>query len=322
MASIFITCDIEKNGLDLLKRHEIEYVVNTQTHPLSSGHLKEIVKKFDGVICCLNETIDSEITKAAHSRFKVIANYGVGFDNIDVLAAKRRGIAVCNTPGVASESVAEHTFMLILACAKRVVEADRFVRAGKYTKWGPTLFNSNQLWGQTIGLLGLGRIGAYVGHIAHSGFGMKIAYHDIDPSPDFELLSEARFVSLENLLRESDVLSIHVPLNKQTRHLIGREEFRIMKDSAILVNTARGAIIDQEALIWALREKVIRAAGLDVFENEFSLPAEMKTLGNVIMTPHTASATIETREKMSEITAQNVIDVLSGEKPFGLVRVE
>lgn len=318
---VFITGQIETNGIDLLKRHGFEVDIN-DSDGLSRSHLQEVFGKYDAVITLVSDKIDDEIIRVASPEFRLISNYAVGFDNIDVLAAKRRGISVCNTPGVAADSVAEHTFMLVLACAKRVIEADRYVRAGKYTRWDPKLFLSPALWGQTIGIIGLGKIGTYVGHIAYGGFKMKVLYDDVEESPDFELLTEAKRVSLEHLLKESDVITVHVPLNDRTHHLIGRDQFKLMKETAIIVNTCRGPIIDQKALIWALKEKMIHAAGLDVYEEEYHIPHELSVLSNVVLTPHMASATIETREQMSKIAAQNIIDVFEGKEPDGLVKVE
>lgn len=322
MAKIFITGQIEKVGIHLLNKHRIEVSVNDSPHPLSRGNIKEVFGNFDGIISMTGDRIDDEVIKAASSGFKIISNYATGFDNIDVLAAKRKGIVVASTPGVAAQSVAEHAIMLILACLKRMVEADRYVRAGKYSRWDPKLFESWQIWGKTIGIVGLGHIGSYVGNIAFSGFKMKILYHDINKSPDFEMLTEARQVSLEALLRDSDIVSMNLPLTDKTRHMIGRNELRLMKETAVIVNTGRGATIDEDALIWALKEKVVRGAGLDVFEDEFNISHELKTLGNVVLTPHIASATIEAREAMSKLAAQNVIDVFEGREPEGIVKVE
>lgn len=322
MAKIFVTGQIEKNGIQMLNKNGVEVKVHDSPHLMSRGNLKEVFSEFDGIISMTGDRIDDEIIKAASVGFKIISNYATGYDNIDVLAAKRKGIVVASTPGVAAQSVAEHAFMLILACIKRVIEADRFVRSGKYSRWDPKLFESWQIWGKTIGIVGLGHIGSYVGNIAFSGFKMKVLYHDINKSPDFEMLTEARQVGLETLLRDSDIVSMNLPLTDKTRHVIGRNELKLMKETAVIVNCGRGATIDEDALIWALKEKVILGAGLDVYENEFNIHHDLKTLGNVVLTPHIASATIEAREAMSKIAAQNVIDVFEGREPEGLVRVD
>src|SRR3989344_5134811 len=320
MHKVYITGQIEENGLDLLRKHGCSVDVS-EKEAVTEAQLKEIFSAYDAVVTMVCDKIDESLVSHASSKLKIIANYGVGFDNIDVLAAKRKGIVVSNTPGVAGESVAEHTFALILACSKHLIEADRFVRQGHYHRWDPKAFLSPQLWGKTIGIIGLGRIGTYVGHMAFGGFKMKILYNDVVRSEDFEMLTEAKYVSMETLLKQADVVSLHAPLTPQTKHMIGRDQFKLMKNEAIFINTARGAIVDEQALTWALKEKEIASAGLDVYENEAQISAELRALSNVVLTPHTASATTETREEMSRIAAQNIIDVFSGKTPFGLVSV-
>lgn len=320
MINIFITSHISDIAVNSLRQKGFHVEVN-EGKSLTRLQLKEIFGRFDGILTLMTDKIDEEVIVASRGKLKIISNYAVGFDNIDVLAAKKRGIVVTNTPGVAGESVAEHTIMLILAVAKKLVEADRYVRRGKFLQWDPMLFLSSQVWGKTIGIIGLGRIGTYVGHIASGGFKMEILYHDILQSEDFEMLTEARFVSLKELLEQADFVTLHVPLNPSTRHLIGRAEFKLMKKTAILINTARGAVVDEEALIWALNDKEIAGAGLDVYEHEPQVPHELTTMSNVVLTPHIASATVETREAMAKIAAQNIIDVFEGKTPTGLVKV-
>jgi glyoxylate reductase len=321
MHKVFITGQIEENGIELLRKKGFKVDI-VEKECVMDAQLREIFSAYDAVVTMVCDKIDEDlISHASSGKLKIIANYGVGFDNIDVLAAKRKGIVVANTPGVAGESVAEHSFALILACSKHLIEADRFVRQGHYHRFDPKAFLSPQLWGKTIGIIGLGRIGTYVGHIAFGGFKMKILYSDIARSEDFEMLTEAKYVPMNALLKEADFVSLHAPLTPQTKHMIGREQFKMMKKEAVFVNTARGAIVDEQALIWALKEKVIAAAGLDVYENEAQISAELRALSNVVLTPHTASATTETREEMSRIAAQNIIDVFSGKTPFGLVTV-
>lgn len=321
MLRVYITNIIPDVGIALLRKAGFSISVNDSGKPLLRHELFQVFGAYDAVLSFLTDRIDEEVLEKASSRLKIIANYAVGFDNIDVLFAKRRGIIVTNTPGVAGEAVAEHSFSLILACKKQIVEADKYVRLGKYHKWDASLFLSGQLWGQTIGIIGLGRIGSYVGHIAFGGFKMKILYHDIVRSEDFEMLTEAQFCGIEHLLKEADIITLHTPLTPQTKHLIGKRELEMMKDTAILINTSRGAVIDEKALIWALSEKKIAAAGLDVFEFEPNIPKELTVLANVVVTPHVASATIECRDEMARIAAQNIIDVFNDKEPFGLVRV-
>lgn len=318
---VFSTGQIEQNGLDLLKKNGIDVDQVTSKGTVSQSELGELFSAYDGIITMVGDNVDQALISKASGRLRIIANYGVGFDNIDVLAAKRKGIVVTNTPGVAGESVAEHTFALVLACLKQLITADRYVRQGHFHKWDPKAFMAPQLWGKTLGIIGLGRIGTYVGHIAFGGFKMKILYSDLVRSDDFEMLTEAVYTPMDTLLKEADVVSVHAPLTPKTRHMIGREQFLLMKDTAVFINTARGAIVDEPALIWALREKKIGYAGLDVYEHEGQIPAELRALSNVIFTPHSASATVETREEMSRIAAQNVIDVFSGKTPMGLVTV-
>lgn len=321
MKSIYITRKIPDLACRILSKKGFKVVVNDQDKNLTKQQLTDVFAEHDGVLTMMTDKINQEIIGKAGKNLKIIANFAVGIDNIDVMSAKRRGIVVTNTPGVASESVAEHTFALILALRKRLLEADRFVRLGKYEQWDPLGFLSPQLWGQVIGIIGLGRIGTYVGYIADMGFKMKILYHDIIRSEDFEMLTEAAAVSLEKLLKESDIVTLHVPLTPATVHLIGKSELKLMKNTAILINTSRGAVVDEEALVWALENAEIAAAGLDVFEKEPQVARELVTSSKVILTPHIASATFETRQSMAKIAARNIIDVFEGKTPLGLVKV-
>lgn len=316
---VYITAKIPEIAHDMLVRRGFMISVNDSIKEVSKKKLFEVFKTCDAVLTMMTDKVDGELIAKSGKQLKVIANYAVGYDNIDVVGAKRRGIVVTNTPGVAGESVAEHTFALILACAKRIIERDKYVRSGKFEKWDPMGFLTRQIWGQTIGIIGLGRIGTYVGHIAYGGFRMNILYHDILRSEDFEMLTDAKFVSLDKLLKESDVVTLHIPLAPKTLHLIGRRELLLMKRSAILINTARGSVVDEKALIEVLSDGKIAAAGLDVFEHEPSISRELRVLPNVVLTPHVASATLETREAMAKIAAQNIIDVFEGRTPFGLV---
>jgi len=321
MPKVYIAGKIQDNGVELLKRKGFKVDLNLTGKNLTREELKDIFSNYDALVTMPANKVDGELLFTASKNLKVIANYAVGFDNIDTEAAKKRGIIVCNTPGVANESVAEHTFAMIFALNKQLRIADRFVREGNFKHWDPNAFLSHQLWGQTIGIIGLGRIGTFVGQIAYGGFRMRILYHDISRSEDFELLCEARYTDIKSLLNLSDIVTLHVPLTADTRGMISTTEFKLMKKSAILINTSRGAVVDEKALIWALKEKEIAAAGLDVYEHEPEISAELIKLSNVILTPHTASATFETREKMSEIVAKNIIDVFEGRTPFGLVKI-
>lgn len=320
MHSVYVTSKIPEEGLTVLRQKGFSVEVNGSQESLTGEQLRTLFAKYEAVITLVTDKIDAEVLSAASSKLKIISNYGVGYDNIDILEARRRGIIVTNTPGVASESVAEHTFMLILACAKQLISADKFVRLGKYTKWDPNAFVSPQVWGKTIGIVGLGRIGTFVGQIAKNGFRMNVLYFDLTRSEDFELICAAKFADIETILKESDFVTLHVPLNDKTRHLISKNEFGLMKKTAVLINTARGPIVDEAALVEALSEKKIAACGLDVFEHEPEIAHELLTMENVILTPHIASATIETRVAMSKIAAQNIIDVFDGKEPAGLIK--
>src|SRR3989344_483419 len=299
MRTVYICDVIEENGINLLRAKDFNVEINKSGKDLSPDQLKEIFGKYDAVISMVYNKIDQKLIKLASGKLKIIANYAVGYDNIDIEAAMKKKIVVANTPGVASESVAEYTFSLIFALTKHLFSADRFIRSGKFAKFDPNLFLSRQLWGQTIGIIGLGRIGTFVAQIAYSGLRMKILYSEPQRAEDFDLLYEAQFLPIEDILKSADIVSLHVPLTPLTVHLIGRRELKLMKKSAILINTARGRIVDEEALIWALREREIAGAGLDVFEYEPQISGELMRLSNVIMTPHIASATYETRGKKS-----------------------
>jgi lactate dehydrogenase-like 2-hydroxyacid dehydrogenase len=250
---------------------------------------------------------------------KIIANYAVGFNNIDVKVAAERKLPISNTPGPEiTESVAEHTFMLMLAVARRLVESDRFTRDGKYKGWGPLLLLGADVYSKTLGVIGLGAIGKALAQRAVNGFRMKVLYNDMKRDEAFEREFGAKYVSKEELLKNSDFVSLHVPLLPSTKHLIGANELNIMKPTAFLVNTSRGPVVDEKALLIALRDKKIAGAALDVYECEPAIDCdltdnlELRAMDNVILTPHTASATVETRSAMSVVAAQNIIAVLEG----------
>ena len=320
MPKVFITGVIQQVGIDLLQRNGFDVTLNQLGKDLTREDLNKIVTNYDAVMTMVGNKIDKDVIDQSSSKLRIISNYAVGIDNIDTEACKQKNIVVTNTPGVASESVAEHVFALALACSKFLIKADKFVRDGKYQKWDPNLFLSNQLWGQTIGIIGLGRIGTFVGQIAYGGFKMKILYFDIRRSEDFEMICEAKFSSILDILRNSDIVTLHVPLTEKTKHMISREQLKEMKNSAILINTSRGPVVEEESLVWALKEGEIAAAGLDVYEFEPKISRELLKLENAVLTPHTASATFETRGEMSRIAAQNIIDVFEGREPLGLLR--
>lgn len=276
------------------------------------------VKGVAGVISLLTEKIDAELMDAAGPQLKVVSNYAVGFDNIDLEAATQRGICVTNTSGVLTESVAEQVISFTLALFKRVVEGDRFVRSGKYKGWEPDLLLGTGIRDKVMGVVGLGRIGRWTTRMA-TALGMKVIYFNRHRDEEFEEEYGVVYHTLDQILRKADVVSLSLPLTKETKHLIGERELKIMKPTALLINTARGLIVDQNALIKALRERWIAGAGLDVFEDEGRIPEELRSLPSTILTPHTASATFEAREAMARMVVENVADVLEGRRPSCLV---
>ena len=322
MAKIFITRMVPQIGIEMLKAKGYEAVVNPEDRILTKEELLNSLRgqNYDAVLCLLTDKIDAEVFDAAGPQCKIFANYAVGVDNIDTEEAKRRGIMITNTPGVLTDTVAEHAFALILAIARRIAEADRFTKAGKYEGWAPTLLLGNNLSGKTLGIVGLGRIGARVAHHAAKGFEMKVLYYDISRNEEFERESGAVYMPLDDVLKQSDFISIHVPLLEATRHLINEEKLKLMKPTSYLVNTSRGPVIDEAALARALAGKTIKGAALDVFEFEPKITSELLGLDNVILTPHTASATEETRSKMAELAAANIIEALEGRTPSNLLK--
>lgn len=314
---IFVTRRIPERGIELLKSKGYVVEVSEKDGVLTKDELVARLKDglYDAVLCLLTDKIDEDVFAAAGAQCKIFANYAVGFDNIDQEAMRRHNMTVTNTPGVLTETVAEHTFALMLAIAHRIAEGDAYTKAGKYKGWAPMLLLGTDLAGKTLGVVGLGRIGSLVAHHAVKGFGMKVMYYDPKPNADFEKEYGATFADLETLLKGSDFISIHVPLLPTTKHLIGEQQLKMMKPSAYLVNTSRGPIVDEQAIVNALREGVIKGAALDVFEHEPELTPGLAELDNVIITPHTASATEETRSKMAELAAQNIIEALEGRTP-------
>lgn len=321
MALIFVTRKIPDAGLALLREAGHEVDVSEKDGVLTKDELLEKlrVRPYDAVLSLLTDTIDGVVFDAVPTA-KVFANYAVGYNNIDIKGAVSRGVVVTNTPGVLTDTVAEYTLALILALTKRIVEADQFTRVGKYDGWAPELFLGSGLKGKTLGILGAGRIGSGVAMRAHRGLSMNVVYNDIAQNAHIEEEAGARFCSnVKEVLEVSDVVSVHVPLLDSTRHLINAETIAHMKKTAYLINTSRGPVVDEAALVVALREKHIAGAALDVFEHEPALADGLASLENVIVTPHIASATTETRDEMSVIAAKNILAVLSGETPLNPV---
>jgi glyoxylate reductase len=310
---VLVTIKLPPEVLSLIAReHQVEgYDADP---PLARRQLLKSITDKEGLLCTITDRIDAEVLDRAPA-LKVIANYGVGFEHLDIEAATRRGIMVTNTPGVLTETTADAAFALILAAARRVVEGDRRVREGEFRYWAPFLFLGQEVHGKTLGIIGMGRIGQAVARRAR-GFAMKIIYHSrtrLAPAGEQELQASA--VPLETLLREADFVTLHVPLTPQTRHLMGSRELEMMKPTAYLINTARGPVVDEAVLVAALRQGVIRGAGLDVYEREPQLTPGLTDLDNVVLLPHVGSATVETRTRMAEMAAENLLVGLRGDHP-------
>lgn len=308
---VFVTREIPAPGLDML-RAECEVEVNPDDRVLTSVEIARGAKGKDGLLCLLTDTIDDALMADMPS-IRVIANYAVGFNNIDIAAATRRGIPVSNTPGVLTETTADMAWTLLMAAARRIPEGDVFTREGRFKGWGPMLLLGQDIYGKTLGLVGLGRIGEAMVKRAH-GFGMKVLYYDANRrSADEERRLGVQYATLDDLLAVSDFVSLHVPLMSETTHLIGARELSLMKNTAILVNSARGPVVDEAALADALAKGSIFAAGLDVYEEEPKVHPKLLECRNVVLAPHTASATIETRTKMATMAAANLLAGLKGE---------
>jgi len=307
---VYVTRMIPRAGIDLLKE-ECEVTVNPDDRVLTRKELLEYIRDADGVLCLLTDKIDAEVFNTAISS-KGFANYAVGYDNIDVEEATRRGIPVSNTPGVLTDATAELAWALLFSIARRVVESDAFLRRGKWQGWGPLQFIGGDIEGKTLGVVGTGRIGTAMA-LKSRGFNMKVVYSDVADNPVLEEKCGAKRVSFEELLSIADYISIHVPLMDSTHHLFNRETFRKMKRSAYLVNTSRGPVIAEKELLEALQEGLIAGAAIDVYENEPLLTPGLEKLGNIVVTPHIASATHESRTNMALKAARNLLAMLRGE---------
>lgn len=306
---IFITRVIPDPGLGLVKEHFLPEIWPHDLPPARSDLLKS-VRGADGLLCLLTDRIDSELMDAAGRQLKVISSMSVGVDHIDVAAATARGIPVGNTPGVLTDATADQAFALLLAAARRITEGERFLRAGKWVTWIPSLLLGADLSGATLGIVGFGRIGQAIGKRAQ-GFDMRVIYHSPNANPAYG----AQPVDLDTLLRESDFVSVNVPLKDETRHLVNAEFLAKMKPSAILINTARGGVLDQNALYAALKSRQIFSAALDVTDPEpLPMDCPLLELENCIIVPHLGSATHKTRGLMSLLAAQNLVAGLKGER--------
>lgn len=318
--SVYVSRPLPAPGTSLLRAAGFDIDQHEVDAPPARPDLLAHVGGKSALLSMLTESIDGELMEAAPA-LRVVANLAVGFDNVDVAEATERGIVVTNTPDVLTEATADLTWALTLAAARRLGEGDRLVRSGEWEGWSPTQLLGQSIGGSTIGIIGMGKIGRAVARRAR-GFAMTVLYHNRTPDPTAESELGARFVDLDTLLRESDVISIHTPLTDATRHLIGGDALERMKSSAVLVNTARGPVVDEAALVDALRAGTIAAAGLDVFEREPALATGLVELPNVVLAPHIGSATIDARSAMVKLCCDNIIAVLTGDPPLTPVNPE
>ncbi|HKC04739.1 MAG TPA: D-glycerate dehydrogenase [Patescibacteria group bacterium] len=322
MAKIFVSRKIPGDFIERLKVDGNEVSISEFNRPLTSAELVEKVKGADAILSLLSDRVDGDLIDAAGPQLKVVSNYAVGFDNVDVKALTDRGVPVTNTPSdEVNESVAEHTWALLLALARRIVEADEATRRGAYKGWEPDIFLGHNVVGKTLGIVGLGRIGSMVARRA-KGYNMTVLYNKREPDPKAEAELGVKFVSIDDLYAQSDFVTLHVPLTDETRHMINKMAFAKMKKGAYLINTARGPVVDERDLVDALRDGQLGGAALDVFDNEPNIAPELYDAPNVITTPHIASATWEARNKMGEQAVNAILDTLSGKEPQNLVNPE
>jgi glyoxylate reductase len=318
--NIFLTRQLPPESMAILREQSI-LTMNSEDRVLEKQEIIDGLAGADGLLCLLTDTIDDDIL-AANPKLKVVANFAVGFNNIDIAAANKRRIPVTNTPGVLTETTADMAWALLMAAARRVAEGDKFVRSKQWQGWGPLQFLGNDVTGATLGLIGLGRIGRAMVKRA-KGFDISILYWNRTRLSEQEERSLGiTYASMNDVLAQSDFVSIHVALNENTKHLIGADQLALMKPTGCLINTARGPIVDEKALVAALQDGTIASAGLDVFEKEPALEPGLYDLQNAVIVPHLGSATIGTRTKMGNMAAENCLAACRGERPPNLVNPE
>ena len=317
---VYVTRPVFDETIERLKR-DVDVESNSEDLILSKQELIEKLRDKDGALTLLTDAVDLEVLESA-PRLKVVANFAVGFNNVAIESATKLGVAVTNTPGVLTETTADFAWTLLMAAARHVVEGDKFARAGKFKAWGPKMFLGHDIYGKTLGLIGLGRIGQAVARRA-SGFNMRIVFYDSEPIPEKTIkdLGVTR-LPLDEVLRVSDFISLHVPLFPDTHHLLNDRTFALMKPNCIVINTSRGPVVDEKALARAVRDGKIAGAGIDVFEREPEIEPELREMENVVLAPHIASASHETRMKMCMMAADNLLAVLKGQRPPNLVNPE
>jgi len=311
---IYVTRRLPDEVINWLGDHCEMDMWESEETPVPYEELERQVEEVEGLYCLLTDRIDASLIARA-KRLKVISTMAVGYNNIDVEAATSRGVLVANTPGVLTETTADLTFALLMATARRITESSEFLRSGKWKTWSPLLLTGMDVYGATLGIIGMGSIGEAVARRAR-GFNMNILYHNRSRKPEVERELGAVYADKRTLLRESDFVVLLTPLTPETRHLIGREELRLMKNTAVLINVARGGIVDEAALYEALKNNEIWAAGLDVFEQEpVPLNHPLLTLPNVVTLPHIGSASVKTRMSMAHLAARQLVDALNGKMP-------
>ena len=316
-AKIFITRKISEDVMQILESMGTVEVYQGE-RPIPREKLLEGVKEAEALYCMLTDRVNKEIIEAA-PRLRIVANMAVGVDNIDILACKERGIVVTNTPGVLTNATADLTWSLLLAVSRNIVNGDRYMREGKFVGWGPLLFVGGDYFGKNLGIIGMGRIGQAVARRGQ-GFGMNMIYYQRNRLPDkVERELGAKYLSMEEVIREADYLTLHLPYYPQVHHLIIQEKLGMMKPTAYLINTARGAHVDEKALVEHLKARRIAGAALDVYENEPQLASGLADLDNVVLAPHMGSASVSTRHQMALMVAKDIAAVLNGEEPMHVV---
>ncbi|MBZ9606619.1 D-glycerate dehydrogenase [Clostridium estertheticum] len=317
---VYVTRIIPNEAIKLLKKH-FDVEINPQDRVLLRGELLQKVKGKDAVLCLLTDNIDKEVFETAGEKCKIFANYAAGYSNIDTAAATQSGVIITNTPQVLDDATADLAWTLLMVVSRRIIAADKFTRNGAFQSCDPMMFLGREITGKTLGIVGAGRIGFNFAKKAKA-FDMKILYTDLLRNYEMEKDLGAIYVDKETLLKGADFVSLHVPLSPSTRHYISEKEFSMMKNTSVIVNTCSGPVIDEKALVKALKQGEIWGAGLDVFEHEPDIESELLDMYNVAIVPHIASATMETRTKMGLTAANNIIKVLNGEKPDTCVNVE
>lgn len=315
MKKVLITRPVPEAGIALLRE---KFAVTVSDPPMEPDRLRAVIPEYDALLSMLSDPIDAALLARAE-KLKIVANYAVGYNNIDVASAKKHRIWVSHTPEVLTNATAEIAFALLICLTRRILEADRFTRNGRFKGWDPLLFLGDELCGRTLGIIGMGRIGRDMAAKCRA-FGLEIVYYQRHPlSPEAEATLGARYLSLDALLAEADAISLHTPLSDATHHLINADAFSRMKDGVYLINTGRGPVVDEAALVAALRSGKVKGAGLDVYEFEPAISSELLAMPNLVLLPHIGSATRETREQMALLAALSIADGLAGTPPVNLI---